>query len=38
MNYNVTEVPVIYLFNRRGELVRRVDNISALEREVSQLL
>lgn len=36
--YNVTSLPTIFLFNRNGELVERVTDISTLDSSVAKLL
>lgn len=37
-NYNVQSLPTSYLFNRKGELVERIDDISKLDSSVAKLL
>lgn len=36
--YNVTEIPMIYIINRSGEIVGRVDNIDLLEDTVKKYI
>ncbi len=36
--YNVKQLPAIFLLNRRGILVKRVDDLDALEKEIEALL
>ncbi|MDE7145409.1 MAG: hypothetical protein K2O30_04575, partial [Duncaniella sp.] len=36
--YNVSTLPTIFLFNRRGELVERVTDISKLDSAIAKLL
>ena len=36
--YNVTSIPTVFLFNRNGELVERVTDISALDSSIAKLL
>ena len=38
MRYNVTEVPMIYIINRSGDIVGRVDNIDLLEDTISKFM
>lgn len=35
LNYNVQSLPTTYIFNRNGELVERVDDISSLDKAVA---
>ena len=36
--YNVKQLPAIFLLNRRGILVKRIDDLNALEKEIEALL
>lgn len=38
LNYNVTEIPTSFVFNRRGELVKRVDNLENLDAEIASVM
>ncbi|MBQ4231631.1 MAG: AhpC/TSA family protein [Salinivirgaceae bacterium] len=38
LNYNVQEIPATFLINRKGELVKRLDNIDSLQAEIAKLM
>ena len=38
LNYNVQSIPTTYIINRQGELVKRVENISDLPKEVAKVM
>lgn len=38
MNYNVTDIPVSFIINRRGEIVERIDDISTLDAAIARHL
>lgn len=35
--YNVRELPTTYILNREGDLIKRIERIESLERDISQL-
>ncbi len=38
MQYNVTEIPMIYIISRSGDIVGRVENIDLLEETIQKYL
>lgn len=38
LNYNVTDLPTSFVINRKGELVRRVDDVSGLDAAVGAVM
>lgn len=38
LNYNVTEIPTSFLFNRHGELIKRVDSLENLDSAISSVM
>jgi peroxiredoxin len=37
-NYNVTQIPTAYIFNRKGDITKRIDNYDELEKEIAGLM